>query len=1172
VDLGVRAGVVVALAVVAQSFLGPRRELGVAFLVAVAAVALSSAVRRVGLPLLRFPSLRRFTMEVDRAIPGGRDLATNSLDLGAQRDAEPDELSRALIDRAIDRSVEPVVSVGSAALDRGPRLRPLLTASLIALAVVGLLQVVAPQRMRTGWLALRHPIAFPYSPGVRIQVTPGDASVDSGEDFRIAASVLGADTEARLLYRKDGGAWKSLPMDPISKRLVLWEGVLDGRPTVIRRHVSQSEYRATLAELRRNTEYRVDVGDRSSPVYRVDVRIPPRVAEYEIRYDYPGYTALAPETQRAPAGGVAALKGTRATVTLITEGEVADASVEWNDGSITSLETSGGAPRFHFDVVGHREYRVRLSDGRGRARFESPFFSVDAMEDRPPMVRLVEPGEDVDVPQGMKLDVAVSGADDYGLSRLLMHVTKDPLEPVTTEIRRFHAGVRDTLVSFVWDLESLDLVPGESAAYFFELFDNDAISGPKSSRTPVYEVRFPSMAELYVRTEEEYSENVVDAVKEIYESEQTLRERMQDLRQEMERSREGMSWERQKEVEGLVESHEALRQQLEQAMSALQRSIDRLSENDLMDYQVLERMQAIHDLLEQVNDERLKEMMKRVEEALRSMNAAELEKALEEFDFNQEELIQNLDRAMHMLNRLLAEQKLEALVDRLQDMLEEQTAINQSLGSEERASEERANEERPEAEDASPEEAPGENDQGEGREEDGAQEASAGEESKDAARPEDGADKGEPSRGREESAGAEKESLSELAEREESLSEQAETLEKSVGELEDAARQHHPQLSKEMEKGDAGQSLSNARQSMVEAASSMRKNQGSPALRFGLKAEEALQSMMNMMMGAADAMRSEETAELSREMLALGADLVHLSTKEEAVAVPPDGVDTRSLARDQMRIYESTGRASEKLMDIARRTLFIPPGMIRNMASILDKMNEATSVFESGNGARGSRDAQDAMEGLNRTVADLLKSNESMCSSGACSNPSPSAMSRIPSLTGMQDRVNRQTLSLSRQLGQRRLSPGSAAESLRRLAARQEAIRRGVQEIAGELQGRRDVLGRLDQLGGEIEEAAKALERGQVDRKLIERQEKILSRLLAAEQSIRKQDQDERRLSRPGQDVAREAPAALPDEALGAPDRISREILQGRSDPFPARYRSMIEAYFKALAGEKALP
>jgi hypothetical protein len=323
---------------------------------------------------------------------------------------------------------------------------------------------------------------------------------------------------------------------------------------------------------------------------------------------------------------------------------------------------------------------------------------------------------------------------------------------------------------------------------------------------------------------------------------------------------------------------------------------------------------------------------------------------------------------------------------------------------------------------------------------------------------------------------------------------------------------------------------------------------------------------MNGLQGAMQSMRANQMQELQEKLVAVGADLLHLSGKQEGVTGEGQGTPTRDLAEGEQRLYEATGRASEKINEIGKETLFVSQAMILNMGKILDDMGQATSLFEEGRRADGQEDATSALHGLNQAVMDIIRTNQQMqASASSCSNPKPNAMSRIPNLSNMQQELNQATQSLQEQLARQRLSPQSGQQALQQLAARQEAIRRGLEEIQGQLEGRRDILGRLDQLGQDLEEAVKELESGRVDRKLIERQAKILNRLLTAERSLQKQDQDDRREARTGKDVTPRTPAALTERDLGKKNPMDQEIMQGRSDPFPPRYRNLIDAYFRAL-------
>ena len=46
-------------------------------------------------------------------------------------------------------------------------------------------------------------------------------------------------------------------------------------------------------------------------------------------------------------------------------------------------------------------------------------------------------------------------------------------------------------------MTDLGLLPGEVMRYYVSVTDNDAVSGPKTSRSEVFAVRFPTMTEIY---------------------------------------------------------------------------------------------------------------------------------------------------------------------------------------------------------------------------------------------------------------------------------------------------------------------------------------------------------------------------------------------------------------------------------------------------------------------------------------------------------------------------------------------------------------------------------------------------------------------------------------------------------------------------------------------------
>jgi hypothetical protein len=136
---------------------------------------------------------------------------------------------------------------------------------------------------------------------------------------------------------------------------------------------------------------------------------------------------------------------------------------------------------------------------------------------------------------------------------------------------------------------------------------------------------------------------------------------------------------------------------------------------------------------------------------------------------------------------------------------------------------------------------------------------------------------------------------------------------------------------------------------------------------------------------------------------------------------------------------------------------------------------------------------------------------------------------------------------------------------LARLAAEQHAIKDGVAQMAETFEERADLAGRLDDVVKEMEDIAKSIERRQLDRSIVERQERILSRLLDAQRSVRRRDYTRSRQAEAGENlIDRESPQLESPELR---QKIAREdMLRALSEGYPPEYENLIKEYFKALS------
>jgi uncharacterized membrane protein YccC len=137
-----------------------------------------------------------------------------------------------------------------------------------------------------------------------------------------------------------------------------------------------------------------------------------------------------------------------------------------------------------------------------------------------------------------------------------------------------------------------------------------------------------------------------------------------------------------------------------------------------------------------------------------------------------------------------------------------------------------------------------------------------------------------------------------------------------------------------------------------------------------------------------------------------------------------------------------------------------------------------------------------------------------------------------------------------------------------RLAAKQEALRKSLEQLQREQNQHAQLLGRLDEVEREMEETVKALQQNQVNPQLMERQQRILSRLLDASRSMRERDRNNKRKAMPGENLTgRPSPGPLPGELMEFDRTLRDDILRSvRDGTYPQEYEELIRAYFRALS------
>jgi hypothetical protein len=908
--------------------------------------------------------------------------------------------------------------------------------------------------------------------GILVAVEPGDREVLAGEDVDIRVGVTGFVRGSPMLHVVSDGEETAFRMDK--------------RPASA--DAGMSRYGSTITGIDRDIAYFVTLADEATKTYSLTVREEPEIKRGVITLKYPEHTGKGSEVLPQGIWDIAAPYGTIAGMEFTANCRPESAWVAIADSAGAAgtipLRIAGDSMTLEMDLQEPFTYTVEMrADGR-QAKPHGPY-SVTVIDDKPPYVRIESPARETLLETDMVIPLSVVAFDDYGISMMRLHYAC-PGE--TAYIDLPFRGRTQARSDHNWDTGFLNVIPGDAISYYVVVADNDALTGPKYARTDVYVARVPTLYDFYQDIEEDQIQGL-DELEDIAKEAQDLKDEFEKIKEDVKRSAD-VGWEEQQAVKQNLAEQDEIRERLQNFERSLDETLDRMGENPLISFEIIDKMEEIRRLFEEVATDEMRESLQRFREAMEELTPEEIRSAMENLDISQDELLQKLERTLEMLKRLQLQQQMEAVLNLAEQIAQGQQQVNDMLR-------------------------------------------------------EDG-------------------DLADAGTREKRLIQDTEGLGRMIQELADKLAEQGNPVGQQV--AQAGQFLKDSEtgQQMSGAAQSMSEGQRADALGQGENAGDNLMKLVDMLREARDSLTGEDKKVVMEALTKAMNGLRDVSGRQEEVLKeidnPEQKVSTGDLARMEAVYKDALDRIADDLFEVSKKSLFVSPMLGRSVLRVGTRLHGVSQQMAQGIRVRTRNDVKSSLGDLNQLVTGLM---DAMEQASSCSSPSGmcDAFQKLNCMCGTQLGINMGTQSLMGE-GEQGLSM-EARSQMARLAAEQESVRKGIEEVAGEFGNRTEILGRLDDLAEEAKQVVEDLRRGEANRETIRRQEEILTRLLNAQRSMRQRDYSERRKSRPGETYQVESPPQLSEDQK---EDMIRDLLYQRRGYYPPEYEDLIRAYFKALS------
>jgi hypothetical protein len=566
-----------------------------------------------------------------------------------------------------------------------------------------------------------------------------------------------------------------------------------------------------------------------------------------------------------------------------------------------------------------------------------------------------------------------------------------------------------------------------------------------------------------------------------------------------------IDWERKKQIESTLEEQKAINDKIEKIQQELDEAINKLEQNQLFSPEILEKYNRLQELFQEIASPELIQAMQELQKALDDLNRKQVQNSLQKFKFNQEQFKNNLDRTLELFKRVQLEQEIDRLVKMAENLLQEQDEITKELKEDDPLNNKKM------------------------------------------------------------------EGLKHRGEEQKKALDQTEEILMSV--LDNKLTAEYPQTMDQLQQGkeyiDEKQLHLglNELQQLISSGQKMYAETESEAFK------QELQQLYKILQNARQDMIRNEQQRIMAQMQKVTERLLKLSDSEEKLMQETKGLSNfsdqfKSAATQQQQITENMSRVIKDMIDLSQQTFFIPPELNKSLGNASGGMHKSLRELENRNQRNASKFQEQAMSGLNEAAMQMQDAMQMMSQSGSALG-FEQFMKRMEQMAGQQGQLNEQGLDLFNRKGNSGRLTMEQQGQMRRMAAEQRALQNSLEQLYNETGDRSDILGRLGNMVDEMEEVVKDLESLKIDRNTIARQQKILSRMLDAQKSVREKEYSRKRKAEIGKNYARKSPSEKTEAINKHAERLRLSLIQALQEGYNPDYEKIIEDYFRRLSQEE---
>ena len=254
--------------------------------------------------------------------------------------------------------------------------------------------------------------------------------------------------------------------------------------------------------------------------------------------------------------------------------------------------------------------------------------------------------------------------DDYGFTNLKFHYN---INSIDSAVRiPFVKSLTDQDFYFGFDFNDFNDLndlnePSGVVSYYFSVTDNDVVNNYKTTTSDSYTFVFPNEEEI-AATEKEQFKNIQDMIQQSREMARDIQSDLDNLR--LKNMDTNISdWEKSQMVNDIISKQNKLEQLYNQIKQDNQDLNKYLNSFNKQNEDIVEKQKQIEDILKEVFTDELKDLMEEFNKLAEKFDSKKMNELAQKMDLTYDDLQKQLDRNLEMLRKMKIEQRLQQIID-----------------------------------------------------------------------------------------------------------------------------------------------------------------------------------------------------------------------------------------------------------------------------------------------------------------------------------------------------------------------------------------------------------------------------------------------------------------------------------------------------------------------------